>query len=276
METLKKAFQFYISGSIHVALAVCALVQLTFVKYGYDEGYDYILFLFFGSIVAYNFVKYSKVANLYHSRLTKSMRGIQVLTGASLLAFIVVGFQIAPDTLLLILPFLLLTIVYAIPIFPNTKNLRSIGGIKIFIIAAVWSGMTVYVPIIHAKAVFSLDFVIETIQRFIFIVVMMLPFEIRDLQFDDKSLETVPQAIGITRTKVFGSILLVIFLLFTVVKEELASIEILSTIGITTISLFFLWGTERRQSEYYCSFWVESIPMVWLGIYIALQSVFFK
>jgi len=111
-------------------------------------------------------------------------------------------------------------------------------------------------------------------QRFIFIVVMMLPFEIRDLQFDDKSLETVPQKIGITRTKVFGSILLVILLLLTATKDGLSSSEILSTISITTISLLFLWGTEKRQSEYYCSFWVESIPILWLGIYIGFQYLF--
>ncbi|GAA4271357.1 hypothetical protein GCM10022258_06500 [Aquimarina gracilis] len=120
----------------------------------------------------------------------------------------------------------------------------------------------------------NFDFLIETIQRFLFIIVMMLPFEIRDLEYDSSSLETIPQTIGITRTKVFGSILLVVFLLLTAVKELLSSVEILSTILVTTISLLFLWGTEKEQSKYYCSFWVESVPIMWLIILVVLQNLF--
>ncbi|AXT62884.1 hypothetical protein D1816_21925 [Aquimarina sp. AD10] len=164
---------------------------------------------------------------------------------------------------------------YTVPVFPNNKNLRSLAGVKIFIIGAVWAGITVLVPLVYAgENLMNFDFIVEIVQRFLFIVVMMLPFEIRDLQYDDLSLETVPQKIGVTRTKVFGSILLVLFLLLTAVKDELNSIEILSTILITTISLLFLWGTEKKQSEYYCSFWVESVPIFWLLILFVLENLF--
>ncbi len=275
MKTLKSIFRFYINGSIHVALAICALVQITFMKYGISGQFTYILFSFLGAIMAYNFVKYSKVSKLYHKRLTKSMKGIRVLTILSCLSFIYLSFKVSIDTWIYMAPFIALTVLYVVPVFPNKKNLRSLAGVKIFIIGMIWAGMTVLVPLVHVNGNLDSNFLIEMVQRFLFIVVMMLPFEVRDLQYDNAELETVPQKIGVTRTKLFGSILLVIFLLLTAAKDELlSSIEILSTILITIISLFFLWGTEKKQSEYYCSFWVESVPIMWLLILVILESLF--
>ncbi len=274
METLKSIFRFYINGSIHVALAICALVNITFMKFEITGGNTFLFFIFLSSITAYNFVKYSKTSKLYHRRLTRSMKGIRLLTVLSCTLFVYVAFQVSIKTLLYMIPFIALTILYAVPIFPNSKNLRSVAGVKIFIIGVVWAGITVFVPLIYAEGILNFDFLIELTQRFLFIVVIMLPFEIRDLEYDAATLETVPQKIGVTRTKVFGSVLLVIFLLLTAIKDNITSIEILSTILVTTISLLFLWGTERKQSEYYCSFWVESVPLMWLIILILLQNLF--
>ncbi|WP_271765379.1 UbiA prenyltransferase family protein [Aquimarina algiphila] len=275
MKTLKSIFRFYIHGSIHVALASVSLVQITLMKYGISSAYMFLFFSFFGSVTAYNFVKYSNASKLYHKRLTKSMKGIRVLTILSSLLFTYLAFKFSIEILLYMIPLIALTVLYIVPVFPNKKNLRNVAGVKIFIIGLIWAGTTVMVPVVFAKGSFNLDFWIEMVQRFLFIIVMMLPFEIRDLQYDEATLETVPQKIGITRTKVFGSILLVVFLLLTATKGGLLpSVEILSTILVTTISLLFLWGTEKKQSEYYCSFWVESVPIMWLGIVIILQNLF--
>ncbi|MEB3344926.1 hypothetical protein U6A24_05610 [Aquimarina gracilis] len=274
METLKSIFRFYVNSSIHVALAISALVSVTFIKFEVTNGNMFLFLSFLGSIAAYNFVKYSNVSKLYHKRLARSMKGIRFLTWFSLALFMYFAFKMSLKTLLYMFPFIVLTILYVVPVFPNKSNLRNIAGVKIFIIAVVWTGITVVVPVIYAEANMNFDFLIETIQRFLFIIVMMLPFEIRDLEYDSSSLETIPQTIGITRTKVFGSILLVVFLLLTAVKELLSSVEILSTILVTTISLLFLWGTEKEQSKYYCSFWVESVPIMWLIILVVLQNLF--
>ncbi len=274
METLKNIFKFYINSSIHVAIAACALVQITFVKYGYERHYEFLLFVFFGAVVAYNFVKYSNVSKLYHRKLTTSMKWIRLITIICSVFFVYFAFQLSYTTLLYVAPLCLLTLFYVVPVFPNKKSLRSVAGVKIFIIAIVWTGITVVAPIIHMEGNVDFNSSIEIIQRFLFIVIMMLPFEIRDLDHDDTSLVTVPQKIGITRTKVFGSVLLMLFLLLTVMKDILSSTEILSTIMVATISLLFLWGTNKKQSEYYCSFWVESVPLIWLAILIVLQSLF--
>lgn len=274
METLKKIFSFYINSSIHVAIAISALVKITFLKLEIEEENSFLFFSFFGSISAYNFIKYSNVSKLYHKRLTGSMKGIRYLTILSSILFVYFAFLLPLRTVLVFLPFMILSILYAAPILPNKRNLRSFAGIKIFIIALVWTGVSVLMPAIHTEIGLHPDIIIEIIQRFLFVVVIMLPFEIRDLQYDDKELGTIPQMIGVTRAKVFGGVLLVIFLLLTAAKSELSSTEILSTVSITGISLLFLWGTEKKQSEYFCSFWVESIPVMWLITIVLLQELF--
>ncbi|WP_378177987.1 hypothetical protein [Aquimarina sp. SS2-1] len=273
MKTLKSIFSFYINSSIHVALAIAALVKLTFLKFEILGGDTYIYFSFVGAIVAYNFVKYANISKLYHRRLTKSMTGIRILTIICAFLYMYFGYQVSLDTWMYMSPFIVLTILYAAPVFPNKKNLRSVAGIKIFIIAATWTGITAFIPVVYAEGSFGFDMNVEIMQRFIFIVVIMLPFEIRDLPYDEKELETIPQKIGITRTKVFGSALLVIFLLLTAFKDELYATEIISTIVITIISLLFLWATDKKQSEYFCSFWVESIPIMWLFLFALLQHL---
>jgi len=273
LETIKSIFRFYVNSSIHVALAICSLIGITFIKFGITDGNEFIFLNFVGAIAAYNFVKYSFISRLYHKNLTKSIKAITVLTWISLAFFLYYALKISLKTLLYMLPFVVLTVFYVVPILPNKNNLRSIAGVKIFIIALVWTGVTVVVPGTYGNVDMNLDFLIESAQRFLFIIVLMLPFEIRDLEYDPSELETIPQTIGITRTKVFGSILLILFLLLTALKDVLSPAEIISTILTTTLSLFFLWGTEKEQSKYYCSFWVESIPILWWVILIILTKV---
>ena len=274
MKVLSGIFRFYINSSIHVSLAICSLILITLTRYKYPIDIYYLAFSFFASVVAYNFVKYSKVAKLYHRRLTKSMKAIQIFTLLSVVLFTIFITFVKSDTVLSLLPFAFLTLLYAIPVYPNSKNLRSISGVKIFIIGCVWVGVTVVAPVVHSDGDFNQDIVIEMVQRFLFIVVMMLPFEVRDLPYDPKELNTIPQQIGVTRTKFFGSILLILFLLLSAFKNTYSSVEALSTAIITIISLLFLWGTSKEQSEYYCSFWVESIPIFWMGIYLILLQIF--
>lgn len=57
MRWVQKWFDFYIDASVHVALAVGALVYLTFMKYGISFNQAVGCSVFYGTIVSYNFDK---------------------------------------------------------------------------------------------------------------------------------------------------------------------------------------------------------------------------
>ena len=88
-------------------------------------------------------------------------------------------------------------------------------------------------------------------------------FEIIDLRLDDPHLKTVPQQIGVAKTKRVGVMLMIVFVLLEFLSTDfrIEFFALKSALAITTI-LFLLFSNENR-SRYYASFWVESIPVFW-------------
>lgn len=270
MNRVRRFFDFYINSSIHVALASTALVYLTFLKLNATGIFNYLLFSFFSTIVGYNFVKYLQASNLYYRQLTRSMKSIRVFTVCCFIGMLYFFLQLSLRLVLLMLPFGVLTVFYAIPFMPSNKNLRSIARSKVFIIAIVWAGVSVVVPVYYIQGFVDFDIWIESLQRFLFVLVLMFPFEIRDLPYDPKTLKTIPQLIGIRKTKILGSLILILFCTLSYLKDDIQDVEIISSIAITVVTLFFLWNSKRNQTNYYCSFWVESIPIMWMFIFMGL------
>ena len=56
----------------------------------------------------------------------------------------------------------------------NTKNLRAISGLKIYIIAMVWAITVVLFPLVEANYTIDNDVVITLIQRFLFVILRYL------------------------------------------------------------------------------------------------------
>lgn len=270
MSLLKQIFNFYLDSSIHVALSVFALSWITLLEFhiSYDKAVLY--FIFFASISGYNFVKYFGRARFHHRSLTSWLKMVQIFSLICFLLMCYFAWQLELKTLLSILGFGIITFLYAIPFLPNKmiydshKNLRSVSGIKVYIIAIVWAGVTVVLPLINNSIPINEDIIITVVQRFVFILALMIPFEIRDLNFDSIKLATIPQQIGIKNTKIIGVLLLMVFFVLELFKDETNVHQILILLITTFISLLFLIFAHRNQGKYYSAFWVEGIPIYWL------------
>lgn len=274
MKVIKKLLNFYINSSVHVALSVYSLTWLTLLEFNvfYDENILY--FVFYSTITGYNFVKYFGVAKFHHRSLTNTLKVIQIFSFFSFMLMVYYGLKLNTNTLFYIAGFGLITFLYAIPFLPKRlfldkeHNLRAIGGLKIYLIALVWCGVTVFLPLINNEYSMNIDIVITGIQRYVFILVLMLPFEIRDLRYDSLKLSTVPQKIGIKATKLIGSMLLIVFFFIEFFKDETTYNRIAVLLAITICTFLFLLFSKIEQRKYYSSFWVEGIPIVWLILYL--------
>ncbi len=175
MKVLNNIFDFYINASIHVAFAVYAFVRITEMYFNlpYDENLDY--FIFYGTITGYNFVKYAGVAKLHHISLTDNLKIIQIFSFFCFLAMCYYASLIDFNTLLFTIPFSLLTILYAVPFLSGfAKNLRQISYLKIIVVALVWAGYTVLLPLFNAKQELDVSTLFFSIQRFLFVIVLIL------------------------------------------------------------------------------------------------------
>lgn len=272
MKFLQRLFNFYINSSIHIALAVYALVRITELYFNLENNSFLHYTIFFGTIVGYNFIKYSGFKKM---RQKHSLKTIKTLNLISFVLTFFFGSQLELRTILWSTPFAILTFLYAIPILNVCLNLRNIPKLKIVIIGIVWAGVTVLLPIVNANVAINYKMLLVFMQRFLFVIVLTLPFDIRDVFFDKRNLQTVPQLIGIKQTKKLGFILLALTM---VLEFYVTSNSIFKSVFLVVfvVLLLFLQRASVKQNKYYSAFWVEAIPIFWWMLLLFGLSECFK
>ena len=257
MHILKRFLDFYIQSSIHVGLAVLSLVYITVFPNEMVKHSSYLGCVFFGTIVGYNFLKYFEVfiKNNFFSKKGYGILGVSLAAIIGFFYFFLLLNTKVQNHLLMAGLFVLL--------YPF---LRKLGWMKLFLVSFVATYVTVYIPYQSFKWL-PIDYYVTLLQRFIIITSLLIPFEIMDSKTDAKTLNTLPQLIGINRTKVFGILLVFPFMGLEFFKQKADYSAIL--IGIITI--LFINFTTLERSKYYTSFWVESVPIFWLILLILFQ-----
>ena len=263
MRIFKLLFDFYINSSIHVGLSCYALVHMT--QHMFNIPYEEAVanFAFFGTVVGYNFVKYDALARAKKAQMRTELKLIALFSLCSLALVGYYFFLLERITQITAIAFLSITLLYTLPFFPNRKNARNWVGVKIYIVALCWAGVTIGLPLLNAEVAITSDFFLKCIQRFILIFVLVLVFEIIDMSNDDPYLQTVPQKIGAKMTKKLGITLMILFYFLEFMKSNFDVKQlIVNFVLVVLVSLSLLFVNEER-SKYYTSFWVESIPILW-------------
>lgn len=273
MRVIKAVFDFYINSSIHVGLAIVCLTAVTSLNLKIPLHFELLSFIFLASITAYNFIKYAGIAKLHHFSLSPNIRVIQIFSFVVFLLLLYSSvFQTRP-VLLLAGAMGIFTILYALPVFNQQKNLRAVPGIKIYIIAFVVSTVTVLMPVMGNYKVVDWDVILEFIQRFFIVIVLILPFEIRDLNYDMAQLGTIPQVMGVPRTKILGYILTGFFVLPAFLKQKIYLPSIIGVLVLASMAVTVVTNSSVRQGKYYASFWVEAVPIFWFLVVLLSSEI---
>lgn len=231
----------------------------------FQNPFDYAMagFAFFGTIFGYNFVKYESLF-----RLKKPARKqLHAILGISLLSLLASGscfLALHRNTQITAIIFFGLTFLYTVPVFSNTKNIRNWSGVKIYMVAFCWAGVTTLLPLIEAGTTIISDVILKFGQRFLLVIILILIFEIIDLKNDDPTLMTVPQKIGVRKTKMLGLFLLLPFYVLEFLKSTVDVTQLWINIVLVIVTALFTVFATPERSKYYTSFWVESIPVFWL------------
>ena len=265
---MKSLLNFYIHSSLHVSLSVMSLTLVTYYFFDIPSDWFVLLFVFFSTIVGYNYTKYPFI--LFRKNVSTEIRGIQILTFVSGVLSIWLLFILSLKSQILIGLIGILTTLYALSVF-NHKNIRSISGIKIYVVALCWVGISLLLPLIEAEYPINTDVWIKCFQRFLLVIILILIFEIIDLKEDFPSLKTVPQTIGIQNTKILGIVLLIIFFCMEFLLSDYKISQLLINGILAVIVLIFTILANENRSKYYTTFWVESIPILWLLLIVLFR-----
>lgn len=265
MRILNKIFRFYVYGSLHTAFAVVAFSGVTLHVYAADVGIsrvtNLLFFIFTGTVTGYNFIRFGSYLRQREKPKSAQLKTIAVFTLLCMVAFIYFATQMPWPVLASTALFGMLSLMYAIPL--GSKSLRSITGIKILVIAIVWSGVTVIIPAQFIQ-IFSTDIAVELLQRLLFVIVLTLPFEIRDMRGDLRKITTIAHVLGTKNTRYAGLMLLFFVLVLDMLKTSPQPGHRLILVGVSLLTLMLLMRSTTTQRTYFASFWVEGIPILWL------------
>lgn len=214
-----KAIKFFIFSNIYVSLCITLLSYKAFVILNLKPNIHQIGLIFFGTLIIYNFQRIYRLSksNLQNTneRLAWYLKNKRLIYGILVISILAVGYNIFfvnsfQFSILILLA--LISLLYVIPVFKfknKTYALRQIPYLKIFVISLVWAALLTIFILPSIKEV-NYQVLMYFIERFVFILAITIPFDIRDLNYDkENNIKTIPQLIGIKKA-VFLSILLLI------------------------------------------------------------------
>ena len=273
MAVLKKLFKFYLQASIHVALAVVSLSAVSALFAGVRIPDYLLIFTFFATLASYNIIKYGHRFKSENLLASKQGRPVLVLTVVAALIALYSSRLLPRSTWSILGVVAVLLALYVIPVYPAEKNLRSLGVGKIILVALVWCGVSHFFPLVTVGQGLDWDIGISAVQRLILVLVLIIPFEIRDTYYDPPQLKTLPRRLGTKKTIFLGMGLALIAFALVFLKDQLTILEIISRGLLTLILLFTLKRTPAGPSATYAGFWVEGIPIIWLLLTLFLGKV---
>ena len=262
MVWISKLFDNYIKFNFHVGLAVFALASITALDFGINYQFYHRLIFFITPFLAYNFIKFH---SFFFEGVVHRIRVVGFLSGFFILGiFLFLGLEFyLPYSSWIILFFtLLLVLLYCLPLPGFKLNFRGFRGLKIHLVALSWVLTTVFLPLSVSGQSLNEFSMVYGVQRYLFVLVATLPFEIRDLKLDDPNLSTWPQKWGVQKTQWLGGLLLLLFV-FMEIYHSISS-NFLLVLGMATLLMGFVLISKAEQSKYLSSFWVEGIPILWL------------
>ena len=261
MNFLQKIIQFYIKSSLHVALAVFCLLQITFITSHIKFDFDFSFCVFFGTVLGYNFLKYQSVFS-FKKQFWHRYFDILLVTTGSFFGFLFYYFQLSNPS-----KFALLATGFLVLLYPTV---RKNGLLKLFWVSATVAFITASIPLL-SNFYPTKYIIIQFIGRFLFLSALLVPFEIIDSTSDSQSYKTIPQEFGVSKTKYLGYFLLISTFAIQYIFSSFSSLYLISDIIIYVISGLFIFFATTKRNRFYTLLWVEAIPIFWIFIYFCAK-----
>lgn len=275
---LRQALDCLLFSNIFIALCAVAQALVTYQLLGARPEKHVLGLLFCSTLALYNFSillskpekpeksPFRRVRWIFsHSRLTITLTIIAVLSILPLMFFLNTASKI------LLLSLAVISVAYSLPIFSiNDKSfgLRNIPGVKLFLIAMVWSLSCVLLPILELESVTepsvsARDTLLLIAKRFLFIAAITVPFDIRDL-FQDKTneLKTIPVILGEKKALLICQGLLVIYLILLFLFTNSFDENFFGLLLTIILSGWLIFKSKWEKNEYYYFFYLDGTMIV--------------
>ncbi|MFK7932411.1 MAG: UbiA family prenyltransferase [Saprospiraceae bacterium] len=271
---IQKFINLILYSNCWIALCAVAMVlQTELIFLGHLQWSNYAAFVFTATLFVYalhRVVGLEKVAAFQEKGrflvISNFKSHIAIYAGLSGLACLYFFIKMAWWAQVALVVPGVLSLGYVLPIFGKKRRLRDFNFIKIFLIAIVWSWVTVLIPATYCGQIFSTGLLIMTIERALFIFALTLPFDIRDLKVDQHTgVKTIPAALGKKNAKLlaFSSLALTLILVqINISSGFYANISLLPFIISALISSIFIYFADDTRHDYFYTAGVDGMMIV--------------
>lgn len=279
-----------INSNIYISLAAVALTVSTQIQIGIKpQWHPYLFLIFFATLFEYNLhrlitiLTHSEAINSEkHSWVKKNSTWFYLLVTCSVIGFVIAVLEAKITVLLALAPIAGLTLFYSTPITKTANGifrLRQIPYLKIFLISFVWSALTILLPVIHSEnRIDDWRIVTMIIERFLFVLAITIPFDIRDMEDDSlTNLKTIPLKIGVANSSKLSIVLITLFLIVTIVHYTFTSQSFLIIAYLISFltTLYFLSSKKIKNSRFYY-YGILDGTMLLQGILVILFYLIYK
>ncbi len=280
---LRIFFDFLIFSNIFLSICVTSLVVETslVLTNGFND-LRYPFFLFCATLFLYcfhrvyrsDFRSQEEKLSARHLWIKNNLRFFySVLVFSALGALISAVLFVPFHILATLLPVALISIGYTIPCLPwkgKWLRLRDLPGIKVFLIALVLGLTTVLLPVLAYSSYGSLmspAIFIIFLRRMFFIFAITIPFDIRDLEYDQRNgTRTIPVILGVTKAKAVAFFALAIFIglaLFQYFMVSNTKIEYVFALVLSAlISAWMISISGKKKQDRFYSVFLEGMMLL--------------
>lgn len=279
---MKKIFNYIIFGNIWIALAAASWTAQSYLEWKMTFNWKIIGLNFFATLLVYNLdrllalKKMRKSFSIRHAWLLDHRRFLVLTSTLPIIYLFFILFDLKINSIVFLTHLAFLSIFYAFPFIPfksKKLNLRQLPFAKIFLIAYVWASSTVVLPNLELNQnLINLDLWLSFLSRFLFILAITIPFDIRDFRVDKKmKIKTLPNLLGNSKVLKLAFICLLIYGILNVIlyfkNWKIAFPLIFSAI----LTGFLIWKNKHSKTEYYYAFVLDGLMILqFLLLYLCM------
>ncbi|MCB0479011.1 MAG: UbiA family prenyltransferase [Crocinitomicaceae bacterium] len=268
--------QHLVFSNIVISVGAAALLFFAFQLKGMPNDLVSIGFIFFSTLFMYNLQRMHKMGyqklnleNARHRWINSNEKSIRILIIFSGLTVGSLTLLFSFDRILMLGGLGVISFLYSYQ--SKLGNLRSIPGTKIFWIAFVWS-VTIFALTLDHFHVNREDWLL-LLYNFIFILAITIPFDIRDIDYDEEDYKTIPQLIGVKASRILSFVL--IGVAFVILSLLLQDYSIFLSLIYGIFALLCLFSTPSRKELYYSGIMDFTISISAISLYMYLHISFF-
>ena len=239
---------------------------------GANDRIPYTIFTICGTIWVYNLHRTVGLKLTQRQkwperfRIFYQLRYLNVLISlVTMIMALWIFFQFLLEEWWMLLPPIVVSLLYVFPL-STKKIVRSIPYLKIFLISFTWAWMTVIIPAWMSGV--SPDILIWVLfaERFIFIMAIDIPFDIRDYEQDaHQSVDTLVHHLGVSSSKWLSYFLLLIstiIALLTFAQFWMILLYSIAHLMVYILAFVLVRNVHKGRSDLYYTFGLDGTMLL--------------